>query len=78
MPLGTGAADARFDPERDDGPVPSPCLGVCALDAQRQYCVGCERTLSEIAAWRGLDEAGRRAVWRRLRAKMAAEAPPGP
>lgn len=66
MPQATAGAGLRFDPDRDDGPVPSPCISVCELDAQRRFCVGCLRTLEEIGAWRGLDEAGRRAIWRRL------------
>jgi predicted Fe-S protein YdhL (DUF1289 family) len=72
MPQATAGAGLRFDPDRDDGPVPSPCISVCELDAQRQFCVGCLRTLEEIRVWRGLDEAGRRAIWRRLRTEAAA------
>ena len=30
--------------------VLSPCIGICALDAQG-LCEGCLRTSSEIAAW---------------------------
>ncbi|HEY0975544.1 MAG TPA: DUF1289 domain-containing protein [Solimonas sp.] len=30
---------------------PSPCVGVCTLDAQRSLCVGCGRSLREIAEW---------------------------
>lgn len=35
----------------------SPCIGICR--AERSYCVGCLRTLQEIAAWSGLSEAER-------------------
>jgi predicted Fe-S protein YdhL (DUF1289 family) len=28
----------------------SPCINICALDEQG-YCLGCYRTLSEIAGW---------------------------
>ncbi|TVP98668.1 MAG: DUF1289 domain-containing protein [Planctomycetaceae bacterium] len=31
--------------------VPSPCIGICTVDAHR-VCIGCHRTLAEIAAWR--------------------------
>lgn len=65
---GPDHAAAGFDPDRDTGPVPSPCVGVCTLDAARAACIGCGRTLDEIATWRGLDDAGRRTLWRRLRA----------
>ena len=30
--------------------APSPCIGICRLDAQ-ELCVGCRRTLDEIAEW---------------------------
>jgi predicted Fe-S protein YdhL (DUF1289 family) len=33
-------------------PAPvSPCIGVCVLDPATQYCIGCARTIAEIAAW---------------------------
>ena len=47
-------------------PVPSPCIQVCRIDAASGWCEGCQRSLDEIAAWPGLDEAGRRAVWRQI------------
>lgn len=45
----------------------SPCIGVCQLDGRTQTCIGCGRTLVEIAAWATLDEAERRAIIARLR-----------
>ena len=30
---------------------PSPCSGVCRIDGQRGLCLGCRRTLGEIAEW---------------------------
>lgn len=47
-----------------DGPVPSPCIGVCKMDEAQQFCIGCLRTLDELRAWRTLDDEGKRAVWR--------------
>jgi predicted Fe-S protein YdhL (DUF1289 family) len=29
----------------------SPCTGVCRIDAPSGWCVGCARSLAEIAAW---------------------------
>jgi predicted Fe-S protein YdhL (DUF1289 family) len=29
----------------------SPCVGVCALDADTRYCTGCFRTIAEITDW---------------------------
>ena len=43
-------------------PVTSPCIGVCRIDEATGLCVGCLRTLDEIAAWSTLDDASRRAV----------------
>ena len=36
--------------------VPSPCLGVCRLDASGRECLGCKRTLEEIAGWSRMTE----------------------
>lgn len=44
-------------------PVASPCISVCRIDAASGLCVGCLRTLDEIAAWSALDDAARRVVW---------------
>ena len=53
-------------------PVPSPCINVCVMDARTGLCTGCQRTLDEIAAWSGLDDAERRAVWARIGLRRAA------
>ncbi|MGO4331871.1 DUF1289 domain-containing protein [Cupriavidus sp. 2TAF22] len=62
-------------------PVPSPCRNVCRMDTASGYCEGCLRTIEEIAAWSGSDDAGRRATWARLPARaaqLAAQACAGP
>jgi predicted Fe-S protein YdhL (DUF1289 family) len=46
--------------------VPSPCVSICRMDAASGLCVGCLRTLDEIAAWSVLDDGERRAVWQRI------------
>ncbi|MBS7535049.1 DUF1289 domain-containing protein [Ancylobacter sonchi] len=46
--------------------VSTPCIGVCALDADGHRCLGCGRTLEEIGAWPSLDETARRAIMNRL------------
>ena len=55
-----------------DADVPSPCIGVCALDPHTGWCEGCLRTIDEIAAWGALDAAGKREVCGRLPARRAA------
>jgi predicted Fe-S protein YdhL (DUF1289 family) len=44
------------------GGVVSPCRSICVMDDTVGLCVGCFRTLDEIAAWSGYDDARRRAV----------------
>jgi predicted Fe-S protein YdhL (DUF1289 family) len=51
--------------------VPSPCKNICVMHAPSGVCVGCGRTLDEIAAWSGLDDAAKRAVWALLPARLA-------
>jgi uncharacterized protein len=43
--------------------VASPCTSVCRMDARTGWCEGCLRTLDEIAAWSGFDDADKRHVW---------------
>jgi len=44
----------------------SPCIGVCQLDGKTQRCIGCGRTIDEIAAWTQLTESQRREIVERL------------
>mgnify|MGYP002385587061 CR=1 FL=1 len=37
----------------------SPCVGTCCMGADG-LCVGCRRTLAEIARWSGMDDDERR------------------
>lgn len=48
------------------GSVPSPCVSVCRMDAATGWCVGCQRSIEEIAAWGSMPDAAKRAVWKRL------------
>jgi hypothetical protein len=63
-------------------PPSTPCIQVCVIDPGSRLCVGCGRTVNEIAAWGGLDESARLAIMARLPARLAAaqpaEAPPAP
>jgi uncharacterized protein len=52
-------------------PVPSPCNSVCRMDAEGLYCIGCFRTLDEIAGWGGFDDGQRRSIWDTLRRRKA-------
>jgi uncharacterized protein len=47
-------------------PAPtSPCMNICVLDASRT-CIGCLRTLDEIARWGRMSAAEQRQVIARL------------
>ncbi len=46
----------------DATPVASPCNNVCKMDARSGWCLGCYRTLDEIASWSSLEEWRKRAV----------------
>lgn len=39
-------------------PPLTPCMGVCRLDVAG-LCIGCRRTMDEIARWGSLDDAER-------------------
>jgi uncharacterized protein len=54
---------ARAGPEE---PVSSPCNSVCTMNADGVYCIGCFRTLDEIAGWAGFDNEQRRLIWKQL------------
>ena len=41
------------------------------MDEPSGYCIGCGRTLDEIALWTVLDDDDKRAVWALLSARLA-------
>jgi uncharacterized protein len=49
----------------------SPCIAVCIIDPRTSLCLGCGRTLPEIARWSRMDSAERREVMAVLPARMA-------
>ena len=56
-----------------DDPVPSPCICVCTMDPATGLCIGCYRTLDEIAGWSAMDDAGKREIWRLLEERVGPE-----
>ncbi|MDN3517000.1 DUF1289 domain-containing protein [Aquisalimonas lutea] len=44
----------------------SPCVGLCQMDGERRHCLGCGRTLDEIASWSRMSVAQKREVLQRL------------
>jgi predicted Fe-S protein YdhL (DUF1289 family) len=47
--------------------VPSPCINWCAIDPKNDFCRGCYRTLTEIAAWSELSNAEKLEIWSKLK-----------
>lgn len=53
-------------------PISTPCIKVCAVSGQTGLCIGCGRSLNEIARWASLSEAERQTIMAALPARMAA------
>lgn len=52
--------------------VPSPCVSVCRMDAERVFCIGCLRTIPEIAGWSRSDAASKRSIWHAIELRASA------
>ncbi|PWL18025.1 DUF1289 domain-containing protein [Falsochrobactrum shanghaiense] len=46
----------------DKAAIESPCILVCTIDQRTGLCLGCVRTLDEIARWSGMGDHERQAV----------------
>jgi predicted Fe-S protein YdhL (DUF1289 family) len=46
--------------------VKSPCVKVCRMDPERGLCLGCARTLDEIARWGGMSDEERARIMAEL------------
>ncbi|HKG99525.1 MAG TPA: DUF1289 domain-containing protein [Bradyrhizobium sp.] len=49
----------------------TPCIAVCMIDPKTSLCLGCGRTLPEIARWHRMESAERQAVMAVLTTRMA-------
>lgn len=58
--------------------VPSPCVKVCAMDDASGLCIGCARTLGEIAGWSQFTPQQKLAVWQRINERKNRTSAPGP
>lgn len=43
-------------------PIVTPCVKVCVVDGESGLCLGCLRTLDEVARWASLSDADRAAI----------------
>ncbi len=60
--------------EPASGEVPSPCVNVCQMHPETGYCVGCLRTIDEIADWLDMRKEGKFEVLARLEQRRKAAA----
>ena len=56
----------------------SPCTKVCTLDPTRRMCLGCGRTVEEIARWSQLSEDERQRIVADLPTRRARACESGP
>jgi uncharacterized protein len=56
----------------------SPCTKVCVMDEDGRYCLGCRRTLSEIARWGEMTDAERASVMAGLSLRRTGNPTPSP
>ena len=52
----------------------SPCTKICKIDDASGVCLGCGRTLAQIAAWGSMAEGERRKIMARLEAARSVPA----
>jgi predicted Fe-S protein YdhL (DUF1289 family) len=52
--------------------IATPCIRHCTIDPAIGLCVGCGRSLAEIAGWLRFSDAERRAIMAALPARLAA------
>lgn len=51
----------------------TPCQNICAIDGRLGLCIGCGRTLVEIANWQRFSDAERRVIMAQLPARLGAK-----
>ncbi len=52
-------------------PIATPCIKVCVVDGESGLCLGCYRSLPEVAAWQKLDEAERARIMAELTSRRS-------
>ncbi len=50
-------------------PLATPCVKICLIDGESGLCLGCQRTLPEVASWTRLTDAERAAIMADLPAR---------
>lgn len=52
--------------------IESPCVKICTLDTRARLCLGCGRTIDEIARWTAMSAAERARIMHHLPDRLAA------
>jgi predicted Fe-S protein YdhL (DUF1289 family) len=52
--------------------IETPCVKICTLDARSAVCLGCGRTIEEIARWTRMSATERARIMAELPARLAA------
>jgi predicted Fe-S protein YdhL (DUF1289 family) len=55
--------------------IESPCVKVCTLDTRAGLCLGCGRTLAEIAGWVRMSAEERKRIMAELPERLASRTP---
>jgi uncharacterized protein len=55
---------------RAERSLETPCINICLLDSESGLCLGCGRTMAEIAGWAELSDVERRAIMAALPARL--------
>ena len=53
--------------------IETPCVKICTVDARSRLCLGCGRTIDEIAAWTAMSAGERSRIMAELPARLARE-----
>jgi predicted Fe-S protein YdhL (DUF1289 family) len=53
-------------PAKPPAPIKTPCIKVCVVDGESGLCLGCFRTLNEVASWARFSDAEREALMAEL------------
>ena len=51
--------------------IETPCVKICVVDPETQFCIGCGRTRDEIAGWIGMGPGSRHAIMLALPERVA-------
>ena len=54
------------EPARPPAPIKTPCVKVCVVDGESGLCLGCYRTLQEVAGWASFSDAQREVLMAEL------------